>query len=52
MDALKEKTKHFDKIEEEFEERDRKEYDEIVKSGHNPERLDELEKRLDARIAR
>ena len=52
MDALKEKTKHFDKLEEEFEERDRKEYDEIVKNKDNPERLEELEKKLDERIAK
>ena len=52
MDSLKEKTKHFDDIDKEFDERERKEYDEIVRNKDNPERLKELEKSLDERLAK
>ena len=52
MDSIKEKTKHFKDIDAELDEKDRREYDEIVRSKDNPEKLAELEKKLDERIAK
>ena len=52
LEAFADKTKHFDDIEKDFDEKDEKMVAEIKKNKDNFERLDEIEKELDERLAK